>query len=326
MNYLDLQYLLLAIAIVNHVLATFIEQKTQLPPGRLIDLGGYKVHLYSKGVGNPTVIIDHSLGGIEGYFLIDEIAKFTQVCIYDRPGYGWSNPSPKARSSVEIVRELNLLLTKANIQPPYILVGNSFGSYNVRLYANQFPSKVVGIVLADGLHEREMSNLPPTITALKLFFISGFIMSIVGSLLGIIRILGIVGIFELIKPELRKFDPNTKETIKKSFYHYNHWITMIRELWNLDKSGRQVAIANRFTNLPIISIKSKTFFKTTWFNFFLPLKTLDKLRDRIHQNLTRLSSHYTQIPGNNSSHFVWIDQPELIVAAVKKLIEQQSSK
>ena len=282
--------------------------------------------MYCQGIGNPTVIIDHSLGGIEGYFLFEEIAKLTQVCIYDRPGYGWIDPSPKPRCSAEIVRELNLLLTKANIQPPYILVGNSFGSYNVRLYANQFPSKVIGIVLTDGLHERELSNMTPMITALKLFFMSGFIMSIFGSLLGIIRILGIIGIFELIKPELRRFELNTQETIKKSFYHCNHWITMIRELWNLDRSGRQVAIANRYKNLPIVSIKSKTFFKTTWFNFFLPLKTVDKLRDRMHKNLTRLSSQYTQIPANKSSHFVWIDEPELIVAAVKKIIEQLSIK
>lgn len=166
--------------------------------------------------------------------------------------------------------------------------------------------------------------MPPIVTALKLFFISGFIMSIFGSLLGIIRVLGIIGVFELIKPELREFDSHTKATVKKSFYYYNHWITMTRELWSLNKSARQVAIANRLTNLPIVSIKSKTFFKLTWFNFFLPLKTVDKLRDRMHKNLTRLSSQYTQIPANNSSHFVWIDEPELIVTAVKKILKQLS--
>ena len=82
-------------------------------PGELIDLGGYKVHLWVKGTGKTTVILDHSLGGIEGYFLIDAIAQLTQVCIYDRAGYGWSDPSPRPRCSAEIVRELNLLLTKA---------------------------------------------------------------------------------------------------------------------------------------------------------------------------------------------------------------------
>ncbi len=320
MNYFNLQYLLLSIAVINHAIASLLETKIQTPPGELIDLGGYKVHLYSQGTGSPTVIIDHSLGGIEGYFLLEEIAKLTRVCIYDRPGYGWSDPSPKPRCSIEIVKELNLLLTKADIQPPYILVGNSFGSYNVRLYAKLFSEQVIGMVLTDALYERDMINMPPILTALKFFFMSGFIVSIIGSSLGIIRILGILKIFELIKPELGKFDAQTKEIVKKSFYYYNHWITMTRELWNLNKSSRQVIIANRFPNLPIISIKSRTFFKPTWFNFFLPRKTIDRFRNIMHANFSRLSSQYTQISANNSSHFVWIDEPELIIAAVKKII------
>ena len=99
--------------------------------------------------------IDHSLGEIDGYFLTKKIAKITRVCIYDRAGYGWSNQSPKPRCSQQIVQELDTLVTLGKIEPPYILVGDSFGSYNVRLYANQFPEKVVAIVLTDGLHEAE---------------------------------------------------------------------------------------------------------------------------------------------------------------------------
>ncbi len=83
--------------------------------------------------------------------MLDAIAKLIQACIWDRPGYGWSDASPKPRCSAEIVRELDLLLTKAKIEPPYILVGDSFGSYNVRLYAHMFPEKVKGIILTDGL-------------------------------------------------------------------------------------------------------------------------------------------------------------------------------
>jgi pimeloyl-ACP methyl ester carboxylesterase len=320
MNYLNFQYLLLSIAIINHAIASLIETKIKKPPGELIDLGGHKVHLYCQGTGSHTVIIDHSLGGVEGYFLIEEIAKFTRVCIYDRPGYGWSDPSPKSRCSREIVRELNLLLTKANIEPPYILVGNSFGSYNVRLYARLFADRVTGMVLTDGLSEKNMTALPLQLTALKFLFLSGFMISILGSSLGIIRILGILKIFELIKPELDKFDSHSRETVKKSFYYYNHWITMIRELWNLDKSSRQVAIANRFDNLPIVSIKSKTFFKTRWFNCFLPLKAVDRFRDLMHANLSRLSNRYTEISAERSSHFVWTDEPELIIAAIKQII------
>ncbi|WP_229641996.1 hypothetical protein [Waterburya agarophytonicola] len=75
-----------------------------------------EVYLYIKGRGEITVVLDHSLGGVEGYFLIDEIAKLTRVCICDRPGYGWSEPSGKSRCSEAIIAEWDLLLTEANIE------------------------------------------------------------------------------------------------------------------------------------------------------------------------------------------------------------------
>ena len=317
--YLPWHYWLFIFTAIFH-LFTSLKDKKDLPPGKLFNINGKNIHLYTKGEGNITVLIDHSLGGIEGYFLINEIAKITKVCIYDRPGYGWSQPSNKSRCSEVIVEELDLLLIKAKIEPPYILVGDSFGSYNMRLYANKFPKKVRGIVLTDGLHEAAMLNMPLVVKAVKYLFISGFIMSIFGSLLGIIRLLGTIGIFELIKPELRRFDIKQREWVKRSFYHHNHWITMTRELINLDRSGCQLKAANNLSNFPVVSIKSKSFFKPSFFTSLLPLKAIDKLRDKIHYNLSLQLSNYTEIPANNSSHFVWIDEPEIIVQAVKQLL------
>ncbi len=148
---LPINYLILIATAIYQTIATWIEDQKS-PPGQLIDVGGYKLHLYTMGKSLPTVILEHSLGGIEGYLLIEDIAKLARVCTYDRAGYGWSNRSPYKRSSEQIVNELNTLLNNAGIKPPYILVGDSFGSYNVRLYAHTFPEKVVGMVLTDGLH------------------------------------------------------------------------------------------------------------------------------------------------------------------------------
>jgi|GEM_PF-2491861 len=80
------QYLLLIPIAVFHLVCTLRERKTLIPPGKLIDLGGYKLHLWVKGNNSdrPTIVLDHSLGGIEGYLLIDRLAELTQVCIYDR--------------------------------------------------------------------------------------------------------------------------------------------------------------------------------------------------------------------------------------------------
>ena len=317
--YIYWHYWIFVLTAIFHSIASAREKRAVLPPGKLFDLNGKKIHLYTKGEGSVTVILDHSLGGIEGYFLIDEIAKITQVCIYDRPGYGWSESSYKPRCSQTIVEELNLLLTMAKIEPPYILVGDSFGSYNMRLYAHKFPHKVKGMVLTDGLHEAAMLDMPLIVKAVKYLFISGFIMSIFGSILGIIRLMGTVGLFELIKPELWQFDPKQIQRVKRSFYSHNHWLTMARELINLDLSGSQLKIANDFCDLPIISIKSKSFFKPSIFTRLFPLKTINKLRDKIHYNLSLLSTNYLETPANSSSHFVWIDEPEIMIQAIRQL-------
>ena len=318
---IPIRFLVLLITSSYHAIATVFDNIKYKPPGQLIDVGGYKLHLYSQGVGNVTVVIEHSLGGLDGYFLIEKIAKITRVCIYDRAGYGWSESSPKKRCSEEIVRELDTLLSRGGIEPPYILVGNSFGSYNVRLYAHYFPEKIAGIVLTDGLYETEMLKMSPMLIGLKVFFISGFLMSIIGSILGIIRLLSNIGIFELLKKELCNFNSQILRKVKRSFCSYQHWLTMCREMWNLNLSAHQASKANNLGNIPIISIKAATFIRRTLWSFYMPLKTADRLRDKMHAELLQLSTNSIQLQATKSSHFVWVDEPEIIVSAIQQLLQ-----
>ncbi|MBE9202107.1 alpha/beta hydrolase [Nodularia sp. LEGE 06071] len=309
---------------IYQAIASWLEDR-QPPPGKLFDIGGYSLHLYVAGKGSPTIVLDHSLGGIEGYLLIEELAQLTQVCIYDRAGYGWSDHSPHPRTSNQIVMELDKLLTQAGIEPPYILIGNSFGSYNVRLYAHRFPEKVLGIILTDGLHETGMLKMTFQLQALKFFFISGFVMSILGSILGIIRLLRICGIFELLKPELRQFSAHSLDSVKRSFCRSKHWITMIREMLNLNRSARQVTVANQLGAMPIVSIKANSFFKPSFWTLFIPLGASNRLRDKMHIELCNLSTDCLQIPADQSGHFVWVDQPDVIIDAVKLILNKVDS-
>jgi pimeloyl-ACP methyl ester carboxylesterase len=324
MSYWIQLYILLATTLYQAI-ATYLDHWQQKPSGTRIDMGGYCLHSHCMGQGGPTVVIDHSLGGVEGYLLIDEIAKLTKVFIYDRAGYGWSDSSPKRRSSQFIVDELDRLLLQANVEPPYILVGDSFGSYNMRLYAYRFPEKVVGLVLTDGLHEVGMLKMPLSLQVLKVFFLSGFVMSTVGSLLGIVRLLGTIGVFEWLKPELRNCSGRSLQRVKRSFYQPQHWITMGRELWNLDRSGREVRQAQDLGDLPIVSIKAATFFKRSPWTFYMPIQAADKLREAMHEELLGLSTNCTQLIAKHSSHFVWVDEPEVILAAIRQLSQKWRS-
>ncbi len=321
---IPIRVLLLIASTLYQAIASWLEDR-QPPPGQLIDLGKYRLHLYVAGEASPTIVLDHSLGGVEGYLLIEELSKLARVCIYDRAGYGWSDHSPYPRSSHQMVKELDTLLVQARIEPPYVLVGNSFGSYNVRLYAHLFPQKVVGIVLTDALHETEMLKMSVPLQALKLFFISGFVMSVLGSMLGIIRLLRVFGVFELLKPELRHFSQDSINWVKRSFCRSKHWITMSREMINLDKSAREASIAKHFGTLPIVSIKASSFFKPSFWTIFIPLEDANQLREKMHLELCNLSTDCLQVEASKSGHFVWVDQPDVIVNAVQTVLNKINS-
>lgn len=124
-------------------------------PGRLVDLGGRRLHLHCTGTGSPAVVIENGGGAfsVEWALVQPEIAKQTRVCTYDRAGYAWSDRGPTVDGIEQIVDDLNLLLRKAGIRPPYILVGASLGCIYARAYQRRFPERVAGLVFVDGTHD-----------------------------------------------------------------------------------------------------------------------------------------------------------------------------
>jgi pimeloyl-ACP methyl ester carboxylesterase len=147
-------------------------------------------------------------------------------------------------------------------------------------------------------------------------------MCILGSGLGIIRLLKTCGLFEVLKPELRHYSNAVLKPVKRSFCRPKHWLTMAQELWNLEASGQQVQSVQSLGSLPIVSIKANSFFKPSLWTWVIPLKAANRLRDEMHQELLQLSTNCVQLEAANSGHFVWLDQPEVMVAAVKILLEK----
>jgi hypothetical protein len=135
----------------------------------------------------------------------------------------------------------------------------------------------------------------------------------------------VLGVFELLKPELRRFSPDSCHRVKRSFCRAKHWMTMSREMFNLDQSARQVSEAKNFGNLPIVSIKANSFFKPSLWTRFIPLKSANQLREEMHLELGKLSRDFLEIQADKSSHFVWMDQPDVIIDAVRILLDKINS-
>jgi pimeloyl-ACP methyl ester carboxylesterase len=127
------------------------------PPGRLIDLGGHRLHVHCTGRGRPTVVIETGLGDFSfDWILVQHRLESTlRVCTYDRGGYAWSDPGPQPRTFDQLNLELHDALARAGERGPFVLVGHSFGGGPVRTFAQRYPTEVAGLVLVDIVSEQQ---------------------------------------------------------------------------------------------------------------------------------------------------------------------------
>ncbi|MBI1277582.1 MAG: alpha/beta fold hydrolase [Anaerolineaceae bacterium] len=142
---------LLLSGMVYQQMAEASDRQAYTPPGQLIDIGDFRLHIHCIGEGSPTVILEAGTGGssLDWSLVQPKIARSTRVCAYDRQGYAWSEDGTHVRTSQQVATDLHTLLANAHIEGPYILVGHSIGVIHTQTYVNQFPEDVVGMVMVD---------------------------------------------------------------------------------------------------------------------------------------------------------------------------------
>ena len=132
-------------------------------PGRMVDIGGFRLHLNCSGSGAPAVVLDAALGGssISWSLVQPVISTRPRVCSYDRAGLGWSDAGPMPRTAGRVADERHRLLAAAQIPPPYLLVGHSYGGFVMRIFATRYRSDVAGLILVDPAHPEDWVNPAP---------------------------------------------------------------------------------------------------------------------------------------------------------------------
>ena len=290
----------------QHIMSQYEKGKYN-PPGQLIEIDNHKMHIYASGEGSPTVVFTAGSGtpcAYSDYYCIQkEVSKTVRTISYDRPGFGWSEPTSIPRTIDKQVDELHQLLSRAGEKPPYILVGHSLSSLEVIRYAQVFPEEVLGVILIDGGNPALYADYSE-FSALALSHIFEGI-----RVTGVARALGSVGVFPPFVGENQrlKYLPHDLQQIDKiMFYNKLGLDTNRNSLRNINENAREVVKGGKIGDIPFVILTAE---KST------------KEWKASQVELMSWSNNSKQEVVIGASHYIHWNYPNIIVDKIDELIK-----
>lgn len=312
---------LATVGALYQIVGMVLDRAQYPPPGQMVDVGGHRLHVHCIGTGSPTVVLEAAAPGWSLYWSLvqPEVAKVTRVCAYDRAGLGWSERGPLPRTGQRMARELHRLLERAGIIGPYVLVGHSLGGFVARLYRQDHPDDVVGMVLVDAGHELEMRQ-----AEFRTFANAG------KSMLPAMRAMTILGIprllasFDNLPPFLTSQEAKVPEAIRPmlraGWLRTSYITTLADEGEALIETLEQVRHSGSLGDLPLVVVTATG---PVWWPDMPGQVNQTKFRKMwldLQQELTKLSSTSRQVFADQSSHFIQFDQPALVIDAIRQMV------
>jgi pimeloyl-ACP methyl ester carboxylesterase len=284
------------------------DQRFNPMAGRRFDMGGYKMHLYCKGEGSPAVILESGLGDTYTSWrkVQPQIAKYTRVCSYDRAGLGFSDSSPRPRTSKVIAEELHALLEAARITAPYVLVGHSMGGFDVRVYASLYRNEVAGMVLVDSSHPDQEDRFPPEVKTMQGTWLRESEFLEYGMPFGVPRLLGLC-------------DDDPVQRAAECNWHSAR--EAVAEMKSFHESAAQTAATAPLGDLPLAVLSHDPDRPSADLSPDAA-KAANDAWEKMQEELAHLSSRGTQAIAKGSSHYIQIDRPEVVIDAVHGVVEQ----
>jgi pimeloyl-ACP methyl ester carboxylesterase len=307
--------------------------RAQYPPsGQMVDVGGYKLHIYCQGSGSPTVVLVPGAGdySLTWSLVQPEVAQTTRVCAYDFGGFGWSELGPKPPTVENIVAELHTLLSNAGIEGPYVLVGHSLGGMYVRAYAVRYPEEVVGMVLVDSTHEDQMARYYAAVASdgdesggssatdqINLLVYQVMLQSFEG-----LNSLGILAMNPESFPANVPPQPEVAKEYKAVMLSNDSFFEALRQQGDYMEENEAAVREMHITSLgdiPLVVLSSGKVDAQPG----LSAEETAELKAELHADLAALSSRGELIFAEESSHLIQWDQPELVIDAINQVLDSQ---
>ena len=309
--------------------ATQRDRQRLQPPGRSVRTELGVLYLHEQGQGSPTVLLESGLAAssLSWALVQPQIAEWARVCSYDRAGFGWSSPGATPRTVGHVLAELKSLLRAAGLQPPFLLVGHSYGGLLVSAFAHSYPEDVAGVVLVDPVSVRYWSECGP-IEKQRLRL--GARLSRRGALLarlGFVRLALLLlargstrfpqwmarassgkahGLVTRLAGEVRRLPPTALPFLRAHWSRACGFQTMAAYLENLPRNAQEAAQMEIPATIPVTILSAAS-------------ATDDELQER--ERWAKQSRRGRHIRLNRGGHWIQLEQPEAVVDTIRELIE-----
>jgi pimeloyl-ACP methyl ester carboxylesterase len=307
------------------------------PPGRLVDIGHRRLHLFSqgedspcsRGEGTPPVVLEAgiSASSLSWSHVQPRVAAFTRTHSYDRAGLAWSDPCVRPVTAAGCAHDLHKLLSAAGVKGPCVLVGHSYGAFVLHVYASRHPENVAGLVLVDPIYPEEWLNLPRRERwRLK----GGVFLSRIGALLartGVVRAClsllsqGSTGVprrvsrlfgseaakvLRRLVGEVQKLPAETWPAVQAHWSEPKCFTSMAEHLAGLRKSAAEVAACGDLPrNIPVV---------------ILSAATQSEAYRQEHARMAARSAYGKHVLASGSGHWILLDEPDLVVQAIRDVM------
>ena len=301
------------------------------PPGRLIDIGGFRLHLHATGPKGRTVVFDAALGGssISWTYVQPAVAEFARACTYDRGGFGWSDRAPLPRTASRLADELHTLLVRSGESPPFVLVGHSFGGLVARVFAGRYRDVTAGLVLVDPAAPEDWAHPAPKEQERIDRGVRLCRQGVIASRLGISRLVSALVGAGAVGAARKVVESITRDRLKGDV----DWL--LAPLWKLPPAARGPlrsiwtqpaffeALGSQIASISTSAAEALTAGEPGYGD--LPLITISATspsehRVRRQEAVASLSTAGRHVVASNSGHWVPLDEPGLIVSAIREVI------
>jgi len=289
-------------------------------PGKLVDIGGRRLHLDCRGAGSPTVVFEAGLdtfGSVAWTKLHDSVAAFTRACAYDRAGIMWSDPAPGAHDAERVAHDLWAGLDAAGERSPFVLVAHSLGGPYALVETHDRPDAVVGLVFVDASHPDQLERFRAVVDTKRLQA-RMLRFAAVGARLGLVRL-------------FFKQDPASTPEIPARAIELNNAFagssmgSMVNEANAIDSTLREAGADRNLGDrwLAVLTAR-KPPTDAELAQTGMTREQSDGMRaiwDSLQVEETAFStrSWRTEVP--DASHYIQVDRPDLVIGAVRAVVD-----